>query len=56
MDATYWQFNHQAAVSVIQLMDDGFIRCLCSSEMAPQKLHLEVTESTSVENIAKIRQ
>ncbi len=64
MDAKHWQFNQQAAVSVnvsvIQLMDDGFIRlldnCLRSSGLAPERLHLEVTESTFVENKVKIRQ
>jgi EAL domain-containing protein (putative c-di-GMP-specific phosphodiesterase class I) len=64
MDANYWQFGQQAAVSVnvsvIQLMDDEFIRfldnCLCSSGLAPQRLHLEVTESTFVENKDKVRQ
>jgi diguanylate cyclase (GGDEF)-like protein len=64
MDANHWQFNQQAAVSVnvsvIQLMDDGFIRlldnCLRSSGLAPERLHLEVTESTFVENKTKIRQ
>jgi diguanylate cyclase (GGDEF)-like protein len=64
MDAHYWQHNQQAAVSVnvsvIQLMDDGFIRlldnCLRSSGLAPERLHLEVTESTFVENTDKIRQ
>jgi diguanylate cyclase (GGDEF)-like protein len=64
MDANHWQFGQQAAVSVnvsvIQLMDDGFIRlldnCLRSSGLAPERLHLEVTESTFVENKVKIRQ
>jgi diguanylate cyclase (GGDEF)-like protein len=64
MDASHWQFNQQASVSVnvsvIQLMDDGFIRlldnCLRSSGLAPERLHLEVTESTFVENKVKIRQ
>ncbi|MBL4629731.1 MAG: bifunctional diguanylate cyclase/phosphodiesterase [Paraglaciecola sp.] len=64
MDASHWQFGQQAAVSVnvsvIQLMDDGFIRlldnCLRSSGLAPERLHLEVTESTFVENKVKIRQ
>jgi diguanylate cyclase (GGDEF)-like protein len=63
MDANHWQFSQQAAVSVnvsvIQLMDDGFIRlldnCLRSSGLAPERLHLEVTESTFVENKVKIR-
>jgi diguanylate cyclase (GGDEF)-like protein len=64
MDANHWQCDQQAAVSVnvsvIQLMDDGFIRfldnCLRSSGLAPQRLHLEVTESTFVENKDKVRQ
>jgi diguanylate cyclase (GGDEF)-like protein len=64
MDANHWQHNQDAAVSVnvsvIQLMDDGFIRlldnCLRSSGLAPSRLHLEVTESTFVENKLKIRQ
>jgi diguanylate cyclase (GGDEF)-like protein len=64
MDANHWQFGRQAAVSVnvsvIQLMDDGFIRfldnCLRSSGLAPHRLHLEVTESTFVENKEKVRQ
>jgi len=64
MDASHWQYGQHAAVSVnvsvIQLMDDGFIRlldnCLRSSGLAPERLHLEVTESTFVENKVKIRQ
>jgi diguanylate cyclase (GGDEF)-like protein len=64
MDANHWQFAQHAAVSinvsVIQLMDDGFIRlldnCLRSSGLAPERLHLEVTESTFVENKVKILQ
>jgi diguanylate cyclase (GGDEF)-like protein len=64
MDANHWQFAQHAAVSVnvsvIQLMDDGFIRlldnCIRSSGLAPQRLHLEVTESTFVENKVKVRQ
>lgn len=64
MDASHWQKYQDAAVSVnvsvIQLMDDGFIRhldnCLRSSGLAPERLHLEVTESTFVENKVKIRQ
>ena len=64
MDASHWQFDNQAAVSVnvsvIQLMDDGFIRlldnCLRSSGLAPERLHLEITESTFVENKAKVLQ
>lgn len=63
MDAKHWQFNQSAAVSVnvsvIQLMDDGFIRTLDnilrSSGLPPERLHLEVTESTFVDNEKKIR-
>lgn len=64
MDANHWQHAQHAAVSVnvsvIQLMDDGFIRlldnCLRSSGLAPQRLHLEITESTFVENQTKVLQ
>jgi diguanylate cyclase (GGDEF)-like protein len=63
MDAKHWQFNQHAAVSVnvsvIQLMDDGFIRLLDnilrSSGLPPERLHLEITESTFVDNEKKIR-
>ncbi|WP_327082859.1 putative bifunctional diguanylate cyclase/phosphodiesterase [Paraglaciecola hydrolytica] len=63
MDAKHWQFNQRAAVSVnvsvIQLMDDGFIRLLDnilrSSGLPPERLHLEITESTFVDNEKKIR-
>ncbi|WP_340678497.1 EAL domain-containing protein [Paraglaciecola sp.] len=63
MDAIHWQFNQTAAVSVnvsvIQLMDDGFIRLLDnilrSSGLPPERLHLEITESTFVDNEKKIR-
>lgn len=63
MDAKHWQFNQTAAVSVnvsvIQLMDDGFIRVidniLRSSGLPPERLHLEITESTFVDNEKKIR-
>ena len=63
MDAKHWQYCQHAAVSVnvsvIQLMDDGFIRlldnALRSSGLPPERLHLEVTESTFVDNEKKIR-
>jgi len=63
MDARHWQFNQLAAVSVnvsvIQLMDDGFIRILDnilrSSGLPPERLHLEITESVFVDNEKKIR-
>ncbi|WP_435688222.1 EAL domain-containing protein [Paraglaciecola sp.] len=62
MDAKHWQHCADATVSVnvsvIQLMDDGFIRqldqCLQSSALPPHRLHLEVTESTFVENESKV--
>ncbi len=63
MDAVHWPNSEAASVSVnvsvIQLMDDGFIRhldnCLQSSRLSPDRLHLEITESTFVENEQKIR-
>ena len=63
MDAKHWQTTSHAAVSVnvsvIQLMDDGFIRLLDnilrSSGLPPERLHLEITESTFVDNEKKIR-
>jgi diguanylate cyclase (GGDEF)-like protein len=64
MDANQWQHNQQAAVSVnvsiIQLMDDSFIRlldnALRSSGLVPERLHLEITESVFVDNEKKIRE
>jgi predicted signal transduction protein with EAL and GGDEF domain len=64
MDASLWQHAPDTAVSVnvsvIQLMDDGFMRlldnCLKSSGLPPERLHLEVTESTFIENQSKVRQ
>ncbi|MEP1554747.1 MAG: EAL domain-containing protein [Paraglaciecola sp.] len=64
MDAVHWHDTPKVAVSVnvsvIQLMDKGFIRlldkCLQSSGLPPERLHLEVTESTFVENQAFILQ
>jgi diguanylate cyclase (GGDEF)-like protein len=63
LDAKHWQHCSEATVSVnvsvIQLMDDGFIRhldnCLQSSNLPPHRLHLEITESTFVENEEKVR-
>ncbi|WP_158768758.1 bifunctional diguanylate cyclase/phosphodiesterase [Paraglaciecola sp. L1A13] len=64
MDASHWQHAHNAAVSVnvsvIQLMDDSFIRALDnalrSSGLPPDRLHLEITESIFVDNKTKIKQ
>jgi EAL domain-containing protein (putative c-di-GMP-specific phosphodiesterase class I) len=64
MDASQWQHSQNTAVSVnvsvIQLMDNGFIRtldnALRSSGLAPNRLHLEITESIFVDNQSKIRQ
>ena len=47
-------------VSVIQLLDDDFIkvldRALESSGLAPERLHLEITESVFAENKRKLRE
>ncbi|WP_233267298.1 bifunctional diguanylate cyclase/phosphodiesterase [Paraglaciecola sp. L3A3] len=64
MDAKHWQYCTDTAVSVnvsvIQLMDDGFMRlldnCLKSTGLPPHRLHLEITESTFVENQNKVLQ
>ena len=64
MDASQWQHGRNAAVSVnvsvIQLMDDSFLRtldnALRSSGLAPHRLHLEITESVFVDNHIKIAQ
>jgi len=65
--ASHWQFNQQASVSVnvsvIQLMDDGFIRWLDCwiTAFVVADWHLKdcikkSKEPTFVENKAKIRQ
>ncbi len=62
IDASQWQFAEPVAVSVnvsvIQLMDDGFIRgldrVLDSTELAPELLHLEITESVFAEDTAQV--
>lgn len=62
IDAAQWPFDNDVAVSVnvsvIQLMDDGFIksldRVLSSSGLDPSRLHLEITESVFADNKEKV--
>ena len=62
IDASQWHFPEPVAVSVnvsvIQLMDDGFIRgldrVLDSTGLAPERLHLEITESVFAEDTAQV--
>ncbi|NMH59090.1 EAL domain-containing protein [Alteromonas sp. MYP5] len=63
IDAAQWSFGKEVAVSVnvsvIQLMDDNFIgaldRALKSAGLAPEKLHLEITESVFADNREKVQ-
>ncbi|MCC2618083.1 bifunctional diguanylate cyclase/phosphodiesterase [Aestuariibacter halophilus] len=63
IDASQWQGVDDASVSVnvsvIQLMDEGFIstldRALVTSGLPPQRLHIEITESIFADNKKKIR-
>lgn len=62
IDASQWQFDESVAVSVnvsvIQLMDDDFVRTLDSvlnsSGLDPKRLHLEITESVFADNQATV--
>ena len=62
IDAAQWQFSSPISVSVnvsvIQLLDDNFIgtleRVLSSSGLAPERLHLEITESVFAHNKEKV--
>ncbi|GGW87172.1 putative bifunctional diguanylate cyclase/phosphodiesterase [Alteromonas halophila] len=62
IDAAQWQFAENVSVSVnvsvIQLLDDSFIetleRVLSSSGLAPEHLHLEITESVFARNKEKV--
>lgn len=62
IDAAQWQHDDELQVSVnvsvIQLMDEGFLRSidtvLMSSGLNPQRLHLEITESVFADNKAKV--
>lgn len=62
IDAMQWGFPNEVSVSVnvsvIQLMDDGFIasldRVLKSSGLPPERLHLEITESVFADDKAKV--
>ncbi|MCW8107228.1 EAL domain-containing protein [Alteromonas ponticola] len=63
IDATQWSLGHNVAVSVnvsvIQLMDNNFIqsldRALKSSGLAPERLHLEITESVFADNRERVQ-
>jgi len=61
IDAAQWQFTQASVsvnVSVIQLMDDGFIstldKVLLSSGLPPERLHIEITESVFADNQKKV--
>ena len=62
IDAAQWATDEHAIsvnVSVIQLMDDGFIstldKVLSSSGLAPERLHIEITESVFADNKKKVQ-
>lgn len=63
IDARQWQHSSEASVSVnvsiIQLMADNFIsildKAIQSSGLAPERLHVEITESMFADNKKKIR-
>jgi diguanylate cyclase (GGDEF)-like protein len=62
IDASQWVSNEHTVsvnVSVIQVMDDGFIGVLdnviASSGIDPKRLHLEITESVFADNKEKVR-
>ncbi|MCW8091246.1 putative bifunctional diguanylate cyclase/phosphodiesterase [Alteromonas sp. ASW11-130] len=63
IDAAQWVMENEVAVSVnvsvMQLMDDNFTgaldRALKSSGLAPERLHLEITESVFADNKEKIQ-
>lgn len=63
IDASQWQHVKDASisinVSVIQLIDDDFIyildKALRTSGLAPERLHLEITESMFADNKEKVR-
>ncbi|MCV2886116.1 EAL domain-containing protein [Aestuariibacter sp. AA17] len=62
IDASQWQDHCDASVSVnvsvMQLLDDTFIndldKALLTSGLAPDKLHLEITESMFADNKKKV--
>lgn len=62
IDAAQWQFSEAISVSVnvsvIQLLDDSFVstleKVLASSGLAPERLHLEITESVFARNKEKV--
>jgi diguanylate cyclase (GGDEF)-like protein len=64
IDASQWQFAKDACVSVnvsvMQLLDDDFIKildkALLTSGLAPERLHLEITESMFADNKKRVRE
>lgn len=64
IDASQWQFAQDACVSVnvsvMQLLDDDFIKildkALLTSGLAPERLHLEITESMFADNKKQVRE
>ncbi|WJG08622.1 GGDEF domain-containing phosphodiesterase [Aliiglaciecola sp. LCG003] len=62
IDASQWQHSLDASVSVnvsiIQLLDDGFIdildRALATSKLAAERLHIEITESIFADNKKRV--
>lgn len=64
IDASQWQHSPNASVSVnvsiIQLLDDDFIyildKALKTSKLAPERLHLEITESMFADNKVKVKE
>lgn len=63
IDASQWRHSENASVSVnvsvIQLMDDDFIhildKALATSGLAPERLHVEITESMFADNKKRVR-
>jgi diguanylate cyclase (GGDEF)-like protein len=64
IDASQWQFAKEACVSVnvsvMQLLDDDFIqildKALLTSGLAPERLHLEITESMFADNKKRVKE
>ena len=62
IDARQWQeisdANVSVNVSVMQILDDGFLpdldKAISTSGIAPEKLHLEITESMFADNTDKV--
>lgn len=64
IDASQWQLAQNASisvnVSVLQLLDDDFIKildkALLTSGLAPERLHLEITESMFADNKKRVKE